>query len=168
MFQKTFLDESAREQCGESMACKKKGNQSGNPCSTQQSIECVVLVPLVYLIGGVFVADNAREHGCYILRVSQSDELIAVEGQRQELNPMHDTVEEPIEVIALVGQGSVDVLWPGKGSKTTLRETTKTSHGPDLGVLFNKNRRQYSQTRYGHGIVEQDGRQKAYSTTRKM
>lgn len=71
----------------------------------------------VYLVGGVFVADHTREHGCYILRVCQSDELIAVEGQRHEFNSMHDTVEEPIEVVALVGQGSVDVLRPGTGPK---------------------------------------------------
>lgn len=70
------------------------------------------LAPPVYLVGGVFIADNAREHGCYILRVRQSDELIAVQGQRHELNSMYDTVEEPIEVVALVGQGSVDVLRP--------------------------------------------------------
>lgn len=75
------------------------------------------MAPPVYLVGGVFVADNACEHGCHILCVRQSDELIAVDGQRHKFNSVHDTIEEPIEVVALVGQGSVDILWPGRDQK---------------------------------------------------
>lgn len=65
-----------------------------------------------HLVDSVFVAHNTSEHRCDIFGVRKRDELIAVQGQRNEFQSMHDTVEKPIEVVALVGQWSVDVLRP--------------------------------------------------------
>lgn len=81
--------------------------------------------PPSHLVDSVFVADNTSEHRCYIFRVRKSDELIAVKGQRNEFQSMHDTVEKPIQVVALVCQRSVDILRPTQGYHITgrIRET---------------------------------------------
>lgn len=94
-----------------------------------------------HLVRSVFVPDHTSEHGCYIFRVREGDKLIAMKRERNEFQPMHHTVEEPIKVVPLVRQRPINVLRSGRGPSrlsTRDRGSINSANGRRFVAAYNK------------------------------
>jgi hypothetical protein len=62
-------------------------------------------------LGDVLLANNRNHHGSNVLDVGEGGPLVAVAGEGAHA-VTDNAIDEPVDVVALVGLGAVDVLGP--------------------------------------------------------
>lgn len=85
-----------------------------------------------HLVNSPIVANDACQHRGHIRGVGQSHQLIAMKRQRNNLDVVNHSVEEPIKVVALVCERAINVLGPIPSHAQTQAPVTMAGDGTQV------------------------------------